>query len=478
MGLIRSGQTALTPEDDRELEPYLWNITSEIVKTAIENGQNLIVEGCYIPFTWEDSFSPSYRKHIKFYCLVMSHTYLTTHRNDIVRYADTIERRQDPSIDFDNLLRDNKRALAACQKYDLPYCLIESEYTIDSWTIQPLSLDETQEATELFYETVHAVNIRDYTESQISAWTPETEQARQAIANKLTSQRTVGIKECGILIGFGSLTHSFDIDMLYVHKHRQGQGIGMRLIEELEDIAVQNGKHIIKADVSLTALPFFERCGYTPILKQTVVRQGITLENFQMEKKINSNTIGSNIALSCSQSSIGLTKKEWHNMDNLTLHSISDNSSWIHEAAKWFSDKWGIPAESYAASMKESTLATNNVIPQWFIVRSSNCSSSPIIAGCGIIDNDFHDRLDLTPNLCALYVEESYRGNGIARSLLNYARAKTGEYGFDYLYLVTDLVGFYEKAGWEYLFDVNDTNGGTIRMYRASTKTSSKNKQL
>lgn len=295
MGLIRSGQTTLTPEDDRELEPYLWNITSEIIKTAIENNQNLIVEGCYIPFTWKDSFSPSYRKHIKFYCLVMSYTYLTAHRKDIIRYADTIEKRQDSSIDFDSLLRDNERALAACRKYNLPYCLIEGEYFVDSWNIQPLSFDEAQEAAELFYETVHAINIRDYTESQISAWAPETEQAQLAIANKLTSQRTVGIKECGILIGFGSLTQSFDIDMLYVHRHRQNQGIGTRLIEELENIAEQNGKHVIKADVSLTALPFFECCGYTPILKQTVVRQGITLENFQMEKKINANAVGRRI---------------------------------------------------------------------------------------------------------------------------------------------------------------------------------------
>ena len=287
MGLIRSGQTTLTPEDDQELEPYLWSVASEIIKTAIENGQNLIVEGCYIPFTWKDSFSSSYRKHIKFYCLVMSHAYLTTHRNDIVRYADTIEKRHDSFIDFDDLLRDNEKAFTACRTYDLPYCLIKDKYFVDPWIIQPLSLDEAQEAAELFCETIHAVNIRDYTEDQVSAWAPETEQAHQAIANKLANQQTIGIKECGILIGFGSLTRSFDIDMLYVHKHRQDQGVGTRLIEELEDIAAQKGKHVIKADVSLTALPFFERCGYTPIVKQTVTRRGIALENCRMEKKIN-----------------------------------------------------------------------------------------------------------------------------------------------------------------------------------------------
>lgn len=286
MGLIRSRQTMLTPVDDQELEPYLWSIASEIIKTAIENEQNLIVEGCYIPFTWGDSFSPSYRKHIKFYCLVMSHAYLKSHRNDIVRYADAIEKRKDPSINFDDLLRDNEKALATCRKYNLPYCLIENEYLVDPWVVQPLSLDETQEAAELFCETVHTVNIRDYTQDQVSAWAPPTQQARQAVADRLKSQRTVGIKECGILIGFGSLTSSFDIDMLFVHKHRQGQGIGTRLIKELENIAARNGKSVIKVDVSLTAFPFFKHYGYTPIAKQTVMRRGIALENYQMEKKI------------------------------------------------------------------------------------------------------------------------------------------------------------------------------------------------
>jgi putative acetyltransferase len=135
-------------------------------------------------------------------------------------------------------------------------------------------------------KTVHAINVRDYTEDQVSAWAPETEQALQVIASKLISQRTVGIKECEILIGFGSLTRSFDIDMLYVHKHRQGQGVGTRLLKELENIAAQNGKHAIEADVSLTALPFFERRGYTRLAKQTVVRRGVALENCKMRKKI------------------------------------------------------------------------------------------------------------------------------------------------------------------------------------------------
>ncbi len=93
----------------------------------------------------------------------------------------------------------------------------------------------------------------------------------------------------------------------------------------------------------------------------------------------------------------------------------------------------------------------------------------PIIAGCGIIENDSHDRPDLAPNLCALYVEEAHRGRGIAGQLLDHACAETGRQGLDYLYLVTDHVGFYERYGWEYLGDVHETDGGPIRLYQKAT---------
>ena len=83
MGLIRSGYTNLTPEDDDKLTDYLWPIIREIIKTVIENGQNLIVEGCYIPFDWPKDFEKKYLKHIKFYCLVMSENYIKKHFDDI-----------------------------------------------------------------------------------------------------------------------------------------------------------------------------------------------------------------------------------------------------------------------------------------------------------------------------------------------------------------------------------------------------------
>ena len=91
MGLIRSGKTPLTPYDDDKLTPYLWSIVREIVKTAIENRQNLIVEGCYIPFDWEKDFSPEYLSEIRYLCLVMSGDYIRTHFGDIKDNANFLD---------------------------------------------------------------------------------------------------------------------------------------------------------------------------------------------------------------------------------------------------------------------------------------------------------------------------------------------------------------------------------------------------
>ena len=95
MGLIRSGNTNLTAEDDGELEVYLWPIVREIIKTAIENKQNLVIEGCYIPFNWKEDFSEVYLNEIHYHCLVMSENYIKQHFSDIKKYANQIETRID-----------------------------------------------------------------------------------------------------------------------------------------------------------------------------------------------------------------------------------------------------------------------------------------------------------------------------------------------------------------------------------------------
>ena len=132
MGLIRSGQTSLTPADDDELTDYLWPIVKEIIKTAIENGQNLIVEGCYIPFDWEKDFSHPYIEHIRYVCLVFSDTYIKTHFDRIKAYANVIENRADDAgCTMETVLEDNKKILTSCRIHKLNYVLIDSEYPMD-----------------------------------------------------------------------------------------------------------------------------------------------------------------------------------------------------------------------------------------------------------------------------------------------------------------------------------------------------------
>lgn len=147
---------------------------------------------------------------------------------------------------------------------------------------------------------------------------------------------------------------------------------------------------------------------------------------------------------------------------------LAEHPEMTEEAAAWFSAKWGIPEEAYRESMWESAQAGGGV-PQWYVAREDNKPAGAIITGCGIIENDFHDRPDLAPNLCALYVEEEHRHHGLARHLLNHARAEAAAMGRERLYLVTDLVGFYEKCGWEYLGDANELEGGAIRLYGTDT---------
>lgn len=132
MGLIRSGYTTLTPEDDPELTDYLWPIVREMIKTAIENTQNLIVEGCYVPFDWAKDFEAEYLKEIRFYCLVMSERYIDTHFDDIKKYASVIEERLDDEYCTpDTLRRDNAQVLRQCLKHGVEYILIDEEYPLD-----------------------------------------------------------------------------------------------------------------------------------------------------------------------------------------------------------------------------------------------------------------------------------------------------------------------------------------------------------
>lgn len=140
---------------------------------------------------------------------------------------------------------------------------------------------------------------------------------------------------------------------------------------------------------------------------------------------------------------------------------LTDKPEIKEQAAQWFHEKWGISLEEYAESMDEC-LSENKPVPQWYVALEQN----RIIGGLGVIENDFHDRKDLAPNVCAVYTEKDRRCEGVAGALLDYACADMKEKGIDTLYLITDHTSFYERYGWEFLCMVQgDGEPEMTRMY-------------
>ena len=136
MGLIRSGNTRLTPEDDDELTGYLWPIVREMIRTAIENNQNLIVEGCYVPLDWRQDFDDWYLPSIRFICLAMTDEYIDTHFDEIKEHASVIESRlDDTSCTTESLKADNQTYIKGCHENGEKVTIIDSDYEL---TIQEL----------------------------------------------------------------------------------------------------------------------------------------------------------------------------------------------------------------------------------------------------------------------------------------------------------------------------------------------------
>lgn len=151
-------------------------------------------------------------------------------------------------------------------------------------------------------------------------------------------------------------------------------------------------------------------------------------------------------------------------MRSIVIIKICDHPEYLMAAANWFSQIWDIPTEAYQDSM-QTCIEMKSAVPQWYLVLDHD---GRIIAGAGVIDNDFHPRKDLTPNLCALYVEEEHRGHGIARQILNFVRYDFGRMGYKRLYLITEHTEFYEKCGWDFLTMVTDDDGNPMRIYAVS----------
>ena len=146
---------------------------------------------------------------------------------------------------------------------------------------------------------------------------------------------------------------------------------------------------------------------------------------------------------------------------NYQIVRLTDKPELMEQMAGWFHEKWGIPQEAYQDSMQDC-LAGKQAVPQWYVAMDS----TRIIGGMGVIENDFHDRKDLSPNVCAVYTEAEYRGKGIAGNLLNMVVDDMKDKGITPIYLVTDHTGFYERYGWEFLCMVQgDGEPDMTRMY-------------
>ena len=145
---------------------------------------------------------------------------------------------------------------------------------------------------------------------------------------------------------------------------------------------------------------------------------------------------------------------------------LCDAPEWKSRAAGWFHEKWGVPEEAYLESI-EDCLSENADVPQWYLA----VEDGRIVGGLGVIENDFHERKDLAPNVCAVYTEEAERGKGIAGALLGFVCKDMAGRGIDTLYLVTDHTSFYERYGWEFLCMVQgDDEPEMTRMYIHKTK--------
>ena len=147
----------------------------------------------------------------------------------------------------------------------------------------------------------------------------------------------------------------------------------------------------------------------------------------------------------------------------MKLTNLCGRPELVQKAASWFSSKWGVSADVYAESISKC----DEAVPRWYVILDKE---ENIIAGAGIVENDFNERKDLSPNLCALFVEEEWRNQGLAGELLDFALRDMAGLGIEKLYLVTEHTGFYEKYGWRFLTMAKYDDGEMMRLYAADCR--------
>ena len=149
-----------------------------------------------------------------------------------------------------------------------------------------------------------------------------------------------------------------------------------------------------------------------------------------------------------------------------SIIDLRDHPQWAPKAARWFHSKWKVPLAASEESMAQC-LAGKGPVPQWYLAVDGDA----FVGGMGVIENDFHDRKDLAPNVCAVYTEREYRNQGIAGARLSHVCTDMAAMGIDTLYLATEHTSFYERYGWEYFCPVRgDGEDYLSRMYRHQMK--------
>ena len=147
--------------------------------------------------------------------------------------------------------------------------------------------EDCREIVQLFYDTIHSVNARDYTKSQLAVWAPEIDEINLVVWDKSLSEHyTVVAEDNNMIVGFGDMDSTGYLDRLYVHKSFQQQGIASKIFNELEQYAKDRGYSFVTTEASITAKAFFEKYGYQVIKEQQVERKDQFLTNYLMRKKL------------------------------------------------------------------------------------------------------------------------------------------------------------------------------------------------
>jgi len=293
MGLYRSTQNCtFTPEDtDDAISSHLWPIVKGMIDTCIENGQNQIIEGCYLP---PEQVKPMLGPDVAAVYLVFSEDYLRAHYDLVLQHENVIEQRlHGGAPDPEEMIAANASLRERCITAGVPVVEIRTDHdeamarAVRQLGRHMISLRSYRPADlpavcRLFHETVHTVCAEDYSQRELDAWAPEKVDLsawNRALRESLCVVATAG----GEIVGFANLAGDL-LDRVYVHADWQRRGVGTAMVSALERVAGKREIKCLSTDASITARPFFQALGYRVVTPQKVVRGGVVLTNFRMEK--------------------------------------------------------------------------------------------------------------------------------------------------------------------------------------------------